>query len=55
MIFEPSIKNNKLRYSKFRGDGDTKSFRATENIYTGFKVEKLECVGHVHKRVGNRL
>ena len=26
-----------------------------EDIYDGIKVEKLECIGHVKKRVGKRL
>ena len=25
-----------------------------ENVYSGIKVQKLECIGHNHKCVGNR-
>ena len=32
-----------------------KSFPAVEDIYEGVKVEKLEHIGHVQKRAGNRL
>lgn len=54
-IFERSLAKHNLRYIYLLGDGDTKSFTAVENIYPGIKVNKLECVGHVQKRVGNRL
>ena len=54
-IFRRSVEKHGLRYVKFLGDGDSKSFPAVEDIYEGIKVEKLECVGHVQKRVGNRL
>ena len=40
---------------KFLTDSDSKSFPAVEDIYEGEKIEKLECIGHVEKRVGNRL
>ena len=40
---------------KFLGDRDSKNFPAVEDIYEGAKFEKLECIGHVQKRVGNRL
>ena len=54
-IFRRSVEKHGLRYVKFLGDGDSKSFPAVEDIYEGIKVEKLECIGHVQKRVGNRL
>ena len=40
---------------KFLGDGGSKGFPAVEDIYEGINVEKLECIGHVQKRLGNRL
>ena len=40
---------------QFLGDGDSKSFPAVEDIYEGVKVKKLGCIGHIRKRVGNRL
>ena len=52
-IFERSIEKNKLRYTDFYGDGDSKSHQIIENVYSGIKVQKLECIGHVQKRVGN--
>lgn len=54
-IFERSIEKNKLRYTDFYGDGDSKSHQIIENVYSGIKVQKLECIGHVQKRVGNRI
>ena len=54
-IFRRSVEKHGLRYVKFLGNGDSKSFPAVEDIYEGIKVEKLECIGHVQKRVGNRL
>ena len=45
----------KLRFTEFYGDGDCKSFASIENTYAGIKVKKLECIGHVQKRVGTRL
>ena len=53
--FERSIAKNKLRYSQFYGDGDCKSYTSVKDIYDGIPVQKLECVGHVQKRVGSRL
>ena len=56
-IYERSIENNKLRYTFYVGDGDTKSFndlRGT-NPYPGHDLVKGECIGHVQKRVGGRL
>ena len=54
-IFARSVEKHKLQYTDFYGDGDSKSHPAVENIYDDVKVKKLECIGHVQKRVGNRL
>ena len=54
-IWERSITKNGLRYHKYIGDGDSKSYDTICNTYPGITVEKLECVGHVKKRVGSRL
>ena len=54
-IFYPSIKNRGLRYTRYLGDGDSKGFESVKSVYLGAQVEKLECVGHVQKRVGTRL
>ena len=54
-IFKRSMEKKGLRYVNFYGDGDSKSFSSVENIYSGIKVTKYECIGHVQKRMGNRL
>ena len=54
-IFSRSIEKSNLRYVNFYGDGDGKSFASIKDIYEGITVRKLECVGHVQKRVGTRL
>ena len=54
-IWERSEQKNKLRYTEFYGDGDSKGFNTVRETYTGIHVKKLECVGHVQKRVGCRL
>jgi len=58
-IFKSSIQKYNLIYDEYLGDGDTSSFKdvvATEP-YKEFGIEpkKLECIGHVQKRVGTRL
>ena len=52
-----SIKNNGLRYLKYRGDGDSKAYSDVVDTdpYNGMVIENSECVGHVQKRVGSRL
>ncbi|GFW86216.1 uncharacterized protein TNCV_4779281 [Trichonephila clavipes] len=52
----PSLCN--VRYTKYLGDGDSKAFTSiVENKVYGdhCSVEKLECIGHVMKRMGTRL
>lgn len=45
-----------LKYTKYLGDGDSKGFAAVlESKPYGDDIEKLECVGHVQKRLGTRL
>ena len=49
------FQKNGFRYTKYVGDGDSKGFDNIVNSYEGMPVEKLECIGHVQKRVGTRL
>ncbi|MBS0018947.1 MAG: hypothetical protein KFE20_00220 [Candidatus Sulcia muelleri] len=46
-----------VRYVKFLGDGDSKSFSAVveSRPYGDLQVEKPECIGHFSKRMGTRL
>ncbi|XP_064470221.1 uncharacterized protein LOC135384970 [Ornithodoros turicata] len=54
-IFERAPSRHGIRYMDYYGDGDSKSFLRVEDIYEGKEVRKLECIGHVQKRVGCRL
>ena len=54
-IFKRSMEKNSLSYSEYYGDGDSKSFTKVKDTYEGLTVKKLECVGHVKKRLGTRL
>lgn len=57
-IFNHSVSAYNVRYTKYLGDGDSKSFSAiqTMNPYgQDCPVAKLECIGHVQKRMGSRL
>lgn len=55
-IFQRSLSKN-VRYTKYLGDGDSKGFSAVESLdlYDGTPITKLECLGHVQKRMGSRL
>ncbi|GFV11334.1 uncharacterized protein TNCV_3724231 [Trichonephila clavipes] len=47
-----------IRYTKYLGDGDSKAFTSIieNNVYGDHcSVEKLECIGHVMKRMRTRL
>ena len=53
--FSSSVDKYNLRYTQYLGDGDTKSFLEVvkSNPYNGTAVKKLECIGHIQKRVGS--
>jgi len=52
-----SLDQYNLRYTKYIGDGDTKSYQkvVAADPYSGVQIDKLECIGHVQKRVDSRL
>ena len=56
-IFSRSIVQNTLRYTRFIGDGDTNAFKSVRDSkpYKDVDIDKIECVGHVQKRMGTRL
>lgn len=57
-IFCSSLDQHKLRCTRFIGDGDTNSFKTVSDAQPygpNFPVEKIECVGHIQKRMGTRL
>ena len=57
VCFMTSIKTNKLQYTDYIGDWDSKSYNDIYHAdpYRGIVVNKLECIGHIQKRVGTRL
>jgi hypothetical protein len=56
-IFKRSVEKYNVRYVNYLGDGDTKSFLSVEKDkpYGDVQINKLECLGHVQKRMGARL
>ena len=58
-IFSLSVEKYNLVYHEYLGDGDTSSFKEVEesNPYKSYNTQpiKLECIGHVQKRLGTRL
>ena len=56
-IFRSSLVKYNLRYSHYLGDGDTSSFSKiidAKPYGEDLIPSKLECVGHIQKRLGNR-
>ena len=56
-IFQRSVERHSVRYTEFLGDGDSKAHNllVEQAVYGNEQVQKLECVGHVQKRMGSRL
>jgi hypothetical protein len=54
-LWKRSIEKHNLRYKWMVSDGDSKAFTSVEDVYTDCKVEKMDCVGHVQKRMGKHL
>ncbi|GFX75506.1 uncharacterized protein TNCV_522281 [Trichonephila clavipes] len=54
-IFERSLIKRDLQYTEYYGVGDSKGFLQVKDIYGENSVTKLECIGHIQKRVGSRL
>jgi hypothetical protein len=58
-IFRRSVPKRRLRYVKYLGDGDSKTFKslceAQPPLYPGTTIAKLECTGHVQKRARTKL
>ena len=56
--FARSNDQYKLRYSRFIGDGDVNTFRKvldSKPYGDEVDIQKIDCVGHVQKRMGTRL
>lgn len=54
-LWKRSIELHNLRYRWMVSDGDSKAFDSVEAAYDDCKVVKLDCVGHVQKRMGKHL
>ncbi|GFW51858.1 uncharacterized protein TNCV_1187901 [Trichonephila clavipes] len=56
-IFQRSETSRKACYTQYLGHGVSKGFLTIKEakVYGDTEVEKLECVGHVQKRMGTRL
>lgn len=57
-IFRRSEEKYKAQYLNYIGDGDTKTFLELKksHVYGADKeLKKVECVGHIQKRMGSRL
>lgn len=55
-LWRRSIAKHKMRYKWMLSDGDSKAFNAVEYVYGyGCVVNKVDCVGHVQKRMGKAL
>ncbi|KAJ4442462.1 hypothetical protein ANN_04048 [Periplaneta americana] len=56
-IFQRSENLYQVRYVNYLGHGDSKGYKKVEelNVYGNVEVSKLECCGHVQKRMGTRL
>ena len=52
--FRRSESLHKLNYTGYLGDGDSNVVSADPPVYPGKTVTKLECTGHIQKRMYNR-
>ncbi|GFX76446.1 uncharacterized protein TNCV_2129971 [Trichonephila clavipes] len=52
-IFQRSVPQRNAKYIKYTGDGDTKTFPELQRT-APYSIEKVECVGHIQKRMGAR-
>ena len=55
ILWRRSIELYNLRYKWMVSDGDSKAFNTGENVYAGLSVIKLDCIGHVQKRMRKHL
>lgn len=57
-IFSRSEKKHNAQYVTYVGDGDAKTYQSIAKIQPygpDVKVSKIECVGHIQKRMGTKL
>ena len=57
-MWSRSVDLHKAQYVEFIGDGDCSSYRdvvRSAPYGADVSIEKVECVGHIQKRMGGRL
>lgn len=57
-MFHRSVSLYGVRYTEYLGDGDSNAYKSvSESRPYGNEIKntKLECIGHVQKRMGTRL
>jgi hypothetical protein len=56
-IFNRSLSQYGVRYLDYLGDGDSRAFKSVSEAkpYGDCAIKKLECIGHIQKRMGTRL
>lgn len=55
VLWNRSIELHNIHYKWMVSDGDSKAFSTVEHVYDNCSVTKLDCVGHVQKRMGKHL
>ncbi|KAK8779482.1 hypothetical protein V5799_019176 [Amblyomma americanum] len=56
-MFQRSLAKYGLRYTTVLSDGDSRTFHALSEakVYGFIKIDKKDCINHVHKRMGTAL
>ena len=57
-IWSRSIEKHKMRYTAVLSDGDNKTLQSLNSVMpygNNVTITKIECVNHVHKRMGTGL
>ena len=57
-MFKRSVEKYNLQYVNYLGDGDSSSFATVQEAQLygpDIVINKLECIGHIQKRIGSRL
>ena len=55
ILWNRSTEMHNMRYKWMVSGGVGKAFSSVENVYVDCKMIKLDCVGHVQKRMGKHL
>ena len=58
VLWHRSVRKHNFRYKYMLSDGDSKAFHRVSNdkpYGSDFEISKLDCIGHIQKRMGKRL